>query len=204
VTDEEPVTRRLRRDVQLVEDRRRHEDLAAHLEHVGHVALRRPSQLVGDGRDGRDVGRHVLADAPVATGGCLGEAAVLVAHAHRHAVDLQLAHEPHGLVAEGAGDPVTPRLQLGSIHRVVEARHRHVVHDGRERGARRAADRLRRRRRRCELRVLVLDPAELAHDQVEVGVADLRTVELVVSTVVVGHLGAQLGESFGGRHRGRV
>ena len=64
------------------------------------------------------------------------------------AVDLQLAHEPDGLVGQAPGDTLAPRQQLLGAHRVVEAHHRHGVHDRREQRARRAADRLAASRRR--------------------------------------------------------
>ena len=94
----------------------------------------------GHGADRRHVGRDVLADPPVAAGRGLDVAAALVADAHRHAVDLQLAHVAHGLAGQAPGDPLPPRRQLVLGHRVVEAHHRHGVDDRGEQHARRAPD----------------------------------------------------------------
>ena len=60
------------------------------------------------GADRRHVGRDVLADPAVAPRRRLHVAAALVADAHRHAVDLQLAHVAHGLVRAGRGRSAGP------------------------------------------------------------------------------------------------
>ena len=85
-------------------------------------------------REGGHVLGHVLPRRPVAAGGGLDEAAVLVRERHGQAVDLQLALEVgahHGRV--DPGDPVDPRLQLVEIEGVVQAHHGNPVgHRGEE------------------------------------------------------------------------
>ena len=139
------------------------------------------------------VGGDVLADPAVAAGRRLHEPAVLVAQAHRQPVDLQLAHERRRRAAEAAGDPVAPLRQLGLVHRVVEAGHRHAVDDRRERRRQRRATDLRGRRvGGDQLGMLGLELQQLADQQVEVGVGDLRAVERVVALVVIGDLLAKI------------
>ena len=172
-------------------------DLAPDLQHVRyHGALRRP-QALGDRADGRHVRRDVLAHPPVAAGRGLDVAAALVPDAHRHAVDLQLAHVAHGLPGQAPRDPLPPCRQLVLGHRVVEAHHRHAVDDRGEEHARRAPDGLTGRVRDDQLRVGRLEIAQLPHEQVEVAVGDLRVVELVVAAVVVGDELAQGGDALG-------
>ena len=67
-----------------------------------------------------------------------------------------------------------------------------AVLDDAEGGDGLAADALRRRVGRDELRVALFQAAQLAHEVVVLGVADLGAVEDVVAVVVVGDEGAQL------------
>ena len=185
--------------VERPEGRQGHVDLAPHLEHVGR-ALAEP---VGDLGDRADVLGDVLARAPVAPGGGPHVAAVLVADRDGQAVDLQLAHVADlvGRLVVGGGrrpgqppvQPLDPGPQLVLAEHVVEAHHRHPVHDrGEHRGLRGAADLLGRRVGRDELGELLLERPQLADQLVVLGVADGRVVELVVAPVVLGDLRAQL------------
>ncbi len=68
-----------------------HIDLAAHLEHVGRLAV----QHLGDVGDGADIGRHILADAAVAARRGLHQPPLLIAQRAGQAVDLGLGGERH-------------------------------------------------------------------------------------------------------------
>ena len=80
-----------------------HEDLAAHLDHMGRGAVQDLRQAL----DRPDVGRDVLADRAVSARGARDQATVLVEQGHRQAVDLGLRHDVDGftlLQAEEATD----------------------------------------------------------------------------------------------------
>ena len=159
----------------------RHVDLAAHLDRRRDLL---PLELLGDGVDRLHVGGDVLADPAVAPGRAPDELAALVEERHGDAVDLQLAHV--GDVARDVAlHALAPRRQLVEREGVVERHHRHLVLDGGELRARGAADLLRRRVRRPQLGVLLLDGPQLDDEGVVLGVGDLRRVELVVLPVVV-------------------
>ncbi len=99
--------------LQPLEDRQRHVDLTAHLEH-----RRRPFQPHRHRLDRGDVVRDILAHLPVAPGGGLHQPAALVAEAHGQPVDLQLAAEGDVAVDE-ALSALAPRLELGGREGVV-------------------------------------------------------------------------------------
>ena len=181
-----------------------HVDLAAHIDH----RRRTRAELVRQRGDGGHVGRDVLAHPSVATGGGLHEAAALVAQADREAVDLELAHVGGGGhlgPAEAASHALAPGGQLGGVHRVVEAGHRHAMGHRRERGTGdhpRRPHLLGRRIREHEIGVRRLERAQLAHQLVVVGIADLGRVEAVVAVVVVADEAGQLGGPRRGIARG--
>ena len=189
--DEQPPAGRLGLLVHPLEAGDREVDLATYFQHLGHVAA---LEAVRNRRDGCHVGGDVLADASVAARRRLDIAAALVAHAHRDPIDLQLAHVVHGLVRQAPRHALAPGHQLVLAHRVVEAHHRHGVHDGREQHARRGADLLAGRGGIRQIRELLLQLAQLAYQEVEIGVGDLGVVELVVTLVVIGDLSAELGD----------
>ena len=145
----------------------------------------------------------VLADLAVAAGGAAHEHAVLVEQRHRQAVDLRLGHELERrvldpLAREVVAHAVDPGAQLGLAARVGQREHRLQVRDLLELADRLAADPLRRRVGREQLRVLALDRAQLVQQRVVGVVADLGVVEDVVAVAVVGELLAQLGGALGG------
>ena len=139
-----------------------------------------------------DVGGDVLAGPSVATRRRADEPASLVGERARHAVDLQLADEPVGRVAEAARDPLVPRLELGEGEGVVQRQHRRTVLDRREQVGGGAPHELRRRIGRDQLGERVLEPSELVDQLVVLGVAHLGIVEHVVPVGVVVDLLPQL------------
>ena len=105
----------------------------------GRTPLRR-RRRVGDGADRRHVGRDVLADPAVAPRRRLDVPAALVADAHRHAVDLQLAHVAHGL----AGRPRATRCPTPPARPAVIALSRLIIGTEWTTGANERARRARR------------------------------------------------------------
>ena len=142
--------------VELLEVGQPEEDLAAHLDQLGHGELVGAGQLGGHVGQGAHVQRDVLAGAPVAPGERAGEVAVLVEQVHRQPVDLQLAEvlQLLGGVGELALHPQHPLAQLLGLERVVQREHPLEVVDRDEVGGEAAADPLRRARRRDQRRVL--------------------------------------------------
>jgi hypothetical protein len=88
-------------------------------------------------------------------------------------------------------DASAPRHQFGVGEGVVEALHRHPVHDLGEGGGHMPTHLLRRRVGRDEVGVLLLQRPQLPDEGVVVGVGDDRLVEVVVAAVVLPDLGAQ-------------
>ncbi len=86
---------------------------------------------------------------------------------------------------------VVPGAQLLGREGVVQRQHRLAVRDRGERAARRRADLVRRRVRAVQLRVLLLELLQLAHEQVELRVGDLRVRQDVVPVAVGGDRVAQ-------------
>ena len=124
-----------------------HVDLAPDLEQPG-VWAGLGVERVGHGLDRGHVGRHVLAGHPVAPGGGLDEAPLLVGQRHGHAVDLGLAGEGQMLQVELgdlAAQALGPGPQVRLLEGVVEAHHGTPVPDGLEQPRGRRADRLRGR-----------------------------------------------------------
>ena len=164
-----------------------HVDLAAHLEQ-GWIRPARLGQLLGHLLNRRHVGGDVLARDAVAPRRRLHEPALLVGERHGDAVDLGLAGERQRVEVEGgvlAPQPLGPGAQLGLVERVVEAHHGHPVTDLLEEARGRGPHGVGGRVGRGELGVLLLQLAQLADEQVVLGVGDLRRVERVVQLVVV-------------------
>ena len=187
-----------RRFVLVVERRKhrgRHVDLAPHLDHLGRCAAAL-GERVGDVADRAHIGGDVLADPTVSPCRGADEASVFVAQAHRQPVDLELGHELRRHATQPAHDALRPRLELLGAHHVVEARHRHGVHDGGERRRRHAPHRCRRRRLVDDFWMLRLERAQLAQQHVVLGVGQLGSVVLVVEVVVVRDQLPQLHDPF--------
>ena len=87
--------------------------------------------------------------------------------------------------AEPVGEPLVLFVLRG------EALHRDAMGDLGEGGRGGATGPLRRRVRRQQVRVLLLQRAQLAHEGVEVGIADRRLVEIEVAVLVVADLGTE-------------
>ena len=148
-------------------------------------------EALGHDADGANVGGDVLADAAVAAGGGLDEAAALVGERHGEAVDLQLGDERGAGIAEPRCDAAAPRHQLRLVEGVVEALHRHPVRHLGERRRGSPAGTLRGRVRRDEVGVLLLQGAQLADQRVELGVGDGRLVEIEVAMLMLADLGPE-------------
>ncbi len=176
--------------VERVERLGREVHLAADLDQLGDVV---PLELVRDLLDGADVGGDVLADPAVAPGGGQHQPAVLVREVDGQAVHLELAQVVVVEAVELAGDALGPGGELLVVHRVVQAEQPLAVLDLGEQLGDGAADPLGRGVRRDERRVLGLQRLQLAHQPVELGVADDRCVLLVVPDPVVLDLGRQCG-----------
>ena len=186
--------------VQLLEGREGEEHLAADLQRRRDALAPEADREV---LDGADVRGDVLPGGAVAAGGAAHEATLLVEERDREAVELGLADVVDG-AGDEPGDPLTPREELLAGERVVEREHRLEVGDLRERrrdprragtpGGRVGGD---------EIGVLGLEVAQLAHEIVVLGVADLGIVGAVVPLVVVADGLAQLRDPLGhllGRH----
>ena len=106
--------------------------LSTHLENLGHGDVLRGFQNFGHHRDRGDVRGDVFADATIAARGRLDESTVLVTKAHRESVDLEFAAIVNRDVAESLQDSLTPGVEFGAIHRVVETRHGNPVLHGSE------------------------------------------------------------------------
>ena len=162
---------RLHLRVQALEGGDRKVHLAAHLEDIGQSRERLDCER--DAADRADVGGHVLTDGAVAAGGGAHQAAVLVGEADRQAVDLQLSAVVD-VGADGAANAAVEAADLVERERVLQAEHRRAVPHLRELLRRLAAHALRRRVGGDQLRVLLLEPAELEEQRVELGIRDLR------------------------------
>ena len=132
---------------------------------------------------------------------------MLVGQGNAQAVDLEFGDVVERRLRREVERPADPGVELAQfIGRVgvVEAEHRrHVAHRVEALGGP-AADALRRRRRVDELGVLVLDRAQLAHERVEFGVADLGIVVNVIALFVMSDARPQVGDALGGAHRSRL
>jgi hypothetical protein len=174
--------------VQLPERLDREEHLAPDLKD-GRPA--RAFQPRGDGSDRPDVRRDVLAGAPVAPGGRLDQRAVGVHEVDREPVDLQLA-QVRTIPAEPGG-AVRPAAQVFVGEDVIQAEQPLQMLDRGEQRRDRAVHSLGRRVRRAQVRVLLLDRAQLAHLGVVVDVGDGRRVEHVIPVIRLGDIQAQVG-----------
>jgi len=207
--DEEPLARVGLSLVHRVELGDRHVDLAAHLEPLG-VRAACLGELIGHVLHRRHIGGDVLAGDAVATRGGLDEPSPLVRERHGHAVDLGLAGEVErrqvelGVLATQA---FGPGAQLVLVERVVEAHHGYTVAHFGEEARRRGADGVGGRVGCGQRREVGLELAQLAHQQVVLGVGDLGRVEHVVQLVVVEDLRPQVRcprQRPGGRRVGRL
>ena len=162
--------------VQSLERIDRDERLAAHLDQLGMALAGEP---LGDACDPQRVGRHHLADVPVAAGRGRGQHAALVAQRHREAVDLELGEPCDAApgVELGLRAPLAQRVDREDV---VEAQHALAVLDGRQAVRRAALHRLRRGVLALQLGMLALERVELAHEGVVLGVGHDRGVALVV------------------------
>ena len=134
----------------------------------------RPCRRCGIERIVRTFGGDVLAARAVAARRGRRERAVLVHERAGEAVDLRLADHREVVALDDVGGALVPGAKLSPSKRVRERQQRHAVLDDAERLDGRAADALRRRVRRDQLRMPRLELAQLLHELVERGVGDLR------------------------------
>ena len=146
------------------------------------------------------VGGDVLADRPVAPGGALDEATLLVAQRGRQAVDLRLGDDRHRLVGrqlEEAADAAEELAHLVLGKGIVERQHRPRMGDLGESRRRGTADLEARAVGAAQRREPRLDGEVAQHQRVELGIGDARRRLLVIEAVVLGDLARQAGELVG-------
>ena len=141
--------------------------------------------------DRPDVRRDVVARGTVAARGAADEAAALVDEVDREPVDLQVGRVLDRVRLEPFADARVPLLELFERVGVLDREHRRVVRRRRKLGVRLASDARRRRVGARELRVLLLERLQLAHQLVEVVVRDLGRSVDVVEPLVAPDLGAE-------------
>ena len=148
--------------VELGERVERHEDLAAHLDHLGDLAA---LELLREVVDRDHVGGHVLADLAIAPGRTSDQAAAFVEQRDREPVELRFA-DVGDVLGHDASEPLAPRDEVVTRERVVERQHRLEVAHLRERGGDlRRAGTLRRRIVGDEVGVRRFERAQLAHER---------------------------------------
>ncbi len=157
--------------VERVERLARHDDLAAHLEiGRGQLARRLGIDLEGQGADGLGVfGDHFARHAVAARQRQL-ETAGGEAHAHRDAVEFELADIVEGLEAGQLARSAVEVAHLVRVERIVEAHHLRAVRRLLDAFARRAADAAGRRVSGDEVGVLGFERFEPPHERVVLGV----------------------------------
>ena len=170
-------------------------DLAPDLEDPGRGVSQDPERYA---LDGPEIQGHVLTGDAVAPGGAAHEDAVLVGEGYRQAIVLQLAHHVEGAGLQQVGRPGVPGHELAGVEGVGEAVHGdRVPHLGEPLGGL-GADTLRRRLRRNQFRVLLLQAAQLPQQRVVLGVAYGRLIQDVVEVVVAVQLLPEIGRPLGG------
>src|SRR5215210_1735952 len=186
---ERPLSLGLLAPVELLEPVQRYVDLAPRLKHLGVI----PREPLGDRPDGPQVGRNVLADGAVAARGAPHEEPVLVAQGDREAVYLELGNVARLFVfPKEAADPGIPLVEVFELAGVRQREHRHGVTDLFELFQGFGTHPLRRGVGGHELGVLAFEGFELLVESVVLGVADLRGILHVVTTVVVADQLAQI------------
>ena len=162
----------------------RHEDLAAHIEHVGDIW---PDEGLRNGRDGANVCRHILTRIAVAAGGSPDKLARRVAQRAGKPIDLRLrGHGQRGLCTEPekAPHPCGEFSDLLVGEDVAERQHRHAMPHGYEFLGWLRADRRARARGRVEDRKSRFDRRETPPQGVVVGVRHRWCIVAVVGDVV--------------------
>ncbi len=161
-----------------------HEDLAAHLERVGHI---RADKGLRDGRDGPDVGRDILTRVAVAPRGSADEPARHIPQRTGETVDLRFRR--HGQSCLGTEPEETPhaRDELGDLlvgEDIAERQHGHAMSDRRKLFGRLRTDRRARAFGRVEGRKGRFDGREAAPQRVVVGVRHRWCVVAMVGDIV--------------------
>ena len=171
--------------------RRRHEDLAAHLQQPRRTRRQRQREPANGARIRRDV----IARRPVAARGRVLQRAVFITHGNRHAVHLRLddgrdpllAREPHHALIKLRHFP----LRVS----VVQTHHPHRVRDLGEALDGRAAHALRRGIRRGQRRPLRFEVRQFAMPRIVLAVRNHRRRVLIIETVVVFQFSGERGQA---------
>jgi hypothetical protein len=177
--------------------RTRHIYLAAHLQHFRPaiaLQLRRHTLYLAQ------IGSDILASRAITTGRTLHECTLHIAQADSQPIELWFRRKSQLLPVELF--PYTPYevMYFLGTESIRQRQHRHGMPDFSELSGRRCAHASRRRLRSRELRMRRLQRLQLAHQDIELGVGDLRLVQRVVQPVVVFDLLAQLLDTLLRRH----
>ena len=148
--------------------------------------------------DGARVFRDVLAHRAVAARDGLHELAIAIVRRHGKAVHLQFGHVAELGAAQQFAHAAVEIAQFAFVQGVIQAQHGRAVRHLDETFARLAAHALGGRIGRQQFGMLRLQIAQLAHQRVVFGVADLGLVENVVQVLVVAQRFAQLFDPGGG------
>jgi len=175
--------------VERCEVRSPHQHLATDGEHPRR-RYRGAPQPQRYGADRAHVGGHVFAAFSVASRRRGGESSVPVHHFDRQTIELGFKQVSHRCMQRRPHAYVELPHRVG-VARRIEAEHRRVMRNRTKALAQLAADALRRRLCRDEIRKLRFDPEQLLHQRVVRGVADRGPVQHVVSIVMVLDLLAQ-------------
>src|SRR5581483_2747231 len=150
------------------------------------------TELPGHAANSADIWRDVLTLKAIASGSGAHQLGPLVGQRGGQPIHFWLRNHGKVVAAQHVADALVPGTKLVFGEDVPQAEHGHRVDHDLERLERRAADTLRRRVRRLELRVILLQRAQLPHELIELGIRDLRLVERVIAVVVVFDLAAQV------------
>ena len=155
----------------------------------------------GDGPDGPQVRRDVVALLAVSPRGAQGQRAVLVAQAHGHAVDLQFDRVGvFPLRTQQVADAAVEVPDLLIVVRVPDGEHGHGVADDGKGSGGRPPDALGGRVGGDQVGVGRFQVLQFGHQHVVVVIADDRVVEYEVPVIVRPDFPAQDFNAFGRRH----
>jgi hypothetical protein len=184
--------------VHAIERLTREIDLAADLDAAGRSVAAEPQR---NRPDGAHVRGDLLSPHAVAARGGAHQTSVGIGQRDADAVDLQLRDivdgvDPHPFLLQTPSHALVEGAQFVFRIGVVETEHRLGVLDGLEGGGDAAADALRWGVGADQVGVLGLEPLELVHQRVELGVGELGIVQDVVALFVVADLAAEFVDPF--------
>lgn len=179
--------------VQLFKSRLRHIDLAADFQEPRIALAQKPQR---DRTDRPEILRHVLADHPVPARRAPHEEAILVIHTDRQSIKLWLRGVLDIRNPQALPHPLVPGRYLLIAEGVVQGQHGHLMNDLGKRLEGSPAHPLRRRVRRDQVGVGLLQLLELPEQAVVLGVGDGGIIEHIIAVVVVIDLLAQLRDAL--------